>query len=124
MQFQQTKPHISWMKSDVWQHGENSATSRFQTERGDRRGRWIFLYSDWWNLNRILSNGQIACSGIVVNVFWSKVINSLTFGPNNVKTMAQNVNPFLEQQTEAVKQSEDLKKCPGDSHAVTKRYFL
>lgn len=35
--------------------------------------------------------------------------------------MAQNVNPFLEQQSGVVKQSEDPKKCPTDSQAVTKR---
>lgn len=39
------------------------------------------------------------------------------------EVMAQNVNPFGEQQTDAVKQSEDPKKCPTDRQAVTKRLF-
>ncbi|KAJ8967409.1 hypothetical protein NQ314_002916 [Rhamnusium bicolor] len=35
--------------------------------------------------------------------------------------MAQNVNPFYEQQAGATKQSGDSKKTSNDSHAVTKR---
>ncbi|CAG9860029.1 unnamed protein product [Phyllotreta striolata] len=35
--------------------------------------------------------------------------------------MAQNVNPFLELQTDAAKQSNDSKKGSNDNHAVTKR---
>lgn len=35
--------------------------------------------------------------------------------------MAQNVNPFYEQQSSASKHSEDSKKISTDSHAVTKR---
>ncbi|XP_056635724.1 probable ubiquitin-conjugating enzyme E2 C [Diorhabda carinulata] len=35
--------------------------------------------------------------------------------------MAQNVNPFLEQQNDITKQNDELKKTSNDNHAVTKR---
>ncbi|XP_072388078.1 probable ubiquitin-conjugating enzyme E2 C [Diabrotica undecimpunctata] len=35
--------------------------------------------------------------------------------------MAQNVNPFLEQQADVVKQNDDSRKASNDNHAVTKR---
>ncbi|CAH0551906.1 unnamed protein product [Brassicogethes aeneus] len=35
--------------------------------------------------------------------------------------MAQNVNPFLEQQSSSNKQSDDSRKLQNDNHAVTKR---
>lgn len=35
--------------------------------------------------------------------------------------MAQNVNPFYEQQAGATKQNDESKKSSNDSHAVTKR---
>lgn len=78
---------------------------------------WKLRFADWSNLNELLSNHF---SPSDFNEFSPKVINFLVFS----EIMAQNVNPFLEQQTGVVKQSEDTKKCPTDSQAVTKRYFF